>query len=46
MTALGVKDSKTGAYLNFNDRAVTFCRGTDLENEGSYVLIYERTSVT
>ena len=41
-----IKDFKTGPYLNFNDRAVKFCSRSDLENEGSYVLFYERTSET
>ena len=41
-----IKDFKTGAYLNFNDRAVKFCSRSDLENESSYVLFYERTSET
>ena len=38
-----IKDSNTGAWMDFNDRAVKFCSKDQLSNEGSYVLFYQRT---
>ena len=38
-----IKDNNTGAWMNFNDRAVKFSSKGQLSNEGSYVLFYQRT---
>ena len=36
-------DGASGAWMNFNDRAVKFSSKGQLSNEGSYVLFYQRT---